>query len=197
MKRELTKTTCKIWHIKDGIRREGPPSDESGDLTGVWGNVDDCKITQEDRKAGIHISELIAADAAVVSKEDADAIAWLKSEIKAYDLRMDNDAKRIAELKVERGEIILTLEAQDLSLAAKDARIAELQDELSDFWWYALQKESVKKSDGWLCPYMGDGEYAGPKLVEIGQAEKHPDKDWYRHIIAAADAAESSANDEE
>ena len=67
-------------------------------------------------------------------------------------------------------------------LAEKDAIIAELQDELSDYWWYALQKESVEKSDGWLCPYMGDGEYAGPKLVEIGQAEKHPDKDWYRVI---------------
>ena len=36
--------------------------------------------------------------------------------------------------------------------------------------------------DGWLCPYMGEGGYAGPKLVEIGQAEKHPDKDWYRAI---------------
>ena len=68
------------------------------------------------------------ADAAVVSKEDADRIAGLESEIKAYDLRMDNDAKRIAELKVERGEIILTLEAQDLSLAAKAVRIAELME---------------------------------------------------------------------
>jgi len=133
----------------------------------------------------------------IALKLERKKVAELVLENRAYDLRMDNDAKRIAELKVERGEIILTLEAQDLSLAAKDARIAELQDELSDFWWYALQKESVKKSDGWLCPYMGDGEYAGPKLVEIGQAEKHPDKDWYRHIIAAADAAESSANDEE
>ena len=133
----------------------------------------------------------------IALKLERKKVAELVLENRAYDLRMDNDGKRIAELKVERGEIILTLEAQDLSLAAKDARIAELQDELSDFWWYALQKESVKKSDGWLCPYMGDGEYAGPKLVEIGQAEKHPDKDWYRHIIAAADAAESSANDEE
>ena len=133
----------------------------------------------------------------IALKLERKKVAELVLENRAYDLRMDNDGKRIAELKVERGEIILTLEAQDLSLAAKSVRIAELQDELSDFWWYALQKESVKKSDGWLCPYMGDGEYAGPKLVEIGQAEKHPDKDWYRHIIAAADAAESSANDEE
>jgi len=37
-------------------------------------------------------------------------------------------ATRITELEVERGEIILTLEAQDLSLAAKDARIAELKE---------------------------------------------------------------------
>ena len=72
-----------------------------GELTGVRGYLDDCEITQEDRRAGIHISELIAADAAVVSKEDADAIERLKSEIKAYDLRMDNDAKRIAELEAE------------------------------------------------------------------------------------------------
>ena len=82
-------------------------------------------------------------------------------------------------------------------LAEKDAIIAELQDELSDYWWYALQKESVEKSDGWLCPYMGDGEYAGPKLVEIGQAEKHPSHNWYRHIIADADAAERETNDAE
>ena len=41
------------------------------------------------------------ADAAVVSKEDADRIAGLESEIKAYDLRMDNDAKRIDELEAE------------------------------------------------------------------------------------------------
>jgi len=67
-------------------------------------------------------------------------------------------------------------------LAEKDAIIAELQDELSDYWWYALQKESGETIDGWLCPYMSEGEYAGPKLVEIGQAEKHPDKDWYRAI---------------
>ena len=67
-------------------------------------------------------------------------------------------------------------------LAEKDAIIAELQDELSDYWWYVLQKESSETIDGWLFPYMSEGEYAGPKLVEIGQAEKHPDKDWYRAI---------------
>ena len=62
MKRELTKTACKVWHIRDGIRREGPPSDVWGDLTGVRGDLDDCEITQEDRKAGIHISELLKRD---------------------------------------------------------------------------------------------------------------------------------------
>jgi len=30
--------------------------------TNVRGDLDDCKITQEDREAGIHISELIAAN---------------------------------------------------------------------------------------------------------------------------------------
>ena len=39
MKRELTKTTCKVWHIKDGIRREGPPSDVRGDLSRVSGDL--------------------------------------------------------------------------------------------------------------------------------------------------------------
>ena len=37
-------------------------------------------------------------------------------------------ATRITKLEVERGEIILTLEAQDLSLAAKAVRIAELME---------------------------------------------------------------------
>ena len=45
----------------------------------------------------------------------------------------------------------------------KDAIIAELQDELSDYWWYALQKESGDKGEGWISPYMSEGEYAGPK----------------------------------
>ena len=74
-------------------------------------------------------------------------------------------------------------------LAEKDAIIAELQDELSDCWWYALQRESVDKGEGWFSPYMSEGEYAGPKLVEIGQAEKHPDKDWYRAIPAQTQGA--------
>ena len=54
-------------------------------------------------------------------------------------------------------------------LAEKDAIIAELQDELSDYWWYALQKESGDKGEGWISPYMSEGEYAGPKRRGRGE----------------------------
>ena len=30
-----------------------------GDVTGLRGNVDDCEITDEDRKAGIDVADLI------------------------------------------------------------------------------------------------------------------------------------------
>ena len=32
----------------------------SGDVTGITGNMDDCEISDEDRKNGININELIA-----------------------------------------------------------------------------------------------------------------------------------------
>jgi hypothetical protein len=31
----------------------------SGDLSGISGNVDDCELTDEDRKRGVHILELV------------------------------------------------------------------------------------------------------------------------------------------
>lgn len=77
-----------------------------------------------------------------------------------------------------------------LQEAARDKRriadllteVESLREELSEHWWYALGQESIDKGDGWLCPYMSEGEYAGPKLVEAGKAEKHPDHDWYRPV---------------
>ena len=31
-----------------------------GDLSGVWGDIDDCELTDEDRKNGINIENLVA-----------------------------------------------------------------------------------------------------------------------------------------
>ena len=121
------------------------------------------------------LSKLYDTIAALTAERDE----W-KAIAQSYDGCLEGIALKLERKKVV--DLVLENRAYDLRMNNDGKRIAELQDELSDYWWYALQKESVKKSDGWLCPYMGDGEYAGPKLVEIGQAEKHPDKDWYRAI---------------
>ena len=70
MLRKLSKSNATTWYYKDGARVPGHPPGVFGDLTGVRGDLDDCEITQEDRKAGIHISELIAADAAESETDD-------------------------------------------------------------------------------------------------------------------------------
>ena len=66
------------------------------------------------------------ADEATRSRIDESAakatrIAGLKSEIKAYDLRMDNDAKRIAELEAELATV-------KESLTTAEATIDKLRD---------------------------------------------------------------------
>ena len=87
MKKKLKKTDSIIYHYKDGKRIKGVPEGISGDLTGVSGNLsgisgdltgvrgdlsgisgdllgvrgdlDECEITQEDRKRGIDVEDLI------------------------------------------------------------------------------------------------------------------------------------------
>ena len=66
MKKKLKKTDSIIYHYKDGKRIKGVPEGISGDLTGVRGDLlgvrgdlDECEITQEDRKRGIDVEDLI------------------------------------------------------------------------------------------------------------------------------------------
>ena len=75
----------RIWHFANDIRFEGAPSGVTGnlsgvrgdlsevrgnlsgvwgDLTGVSGNLDACELTDEDRKRGVDISELIERESA-------------------------------------------------------------------------------------------------------------------------------------
>ena len=59
MKKGLKRIEYNSWHFKDGKKIEGAPSDIRGNLTGIRGNLDDCEITQEDRKIGIKIEDLV------------------------------------------------------------------------------------------------------------------------------------------
>ena len=73
----------------------------------------DAYITELEVERGEIILTLEAQDLSLAAK--ADRIAGLESEIKAYDLRMDNDAKRITELEAERVAVaaLLTETEQD------------------------------------------------------------------------------------
>ena len=87
MKKALTKIENKLYYFIDGVRVEGihkdirgnvsgirgdvsyitgnvsdirgNVSDIRGNVSGIRGDVNDCGITEEDRKKGIDISELI------------------------------------------------------------------------------------------------------------------------------------------
>lgn len=87
MKKALKKIENSTWYSKNGKRVNGVPSDITGNLTGITGNltgirgdltnirgdltgitgdltgirgdVADCELTDEDRKRGINITELI------------------------------------------------------------------------------------------------------------------------------------------
>ena len=60
MLRKLSKSNATTWYYKDGAMVPGHPPGVRGNLTGVSGDLDDCKITQSDRYRGIDISELLA-----------------------------------------------------------------------------------------------------------------------------------------
>ena len=90
MKRTLTKRASNAYYYKDGDRIEGFPDSVGGDpsfisgdltfirgnlsrisgnltgirgnLTRISGNLDDCELTDEDRKRGVDISELLIND---------------------------------------------------------------------------------------------------------------------------------------
>lgn len=60
MKKALTKEIGKIYHYKDGVKVDGVHSDIHGDVSGIRGNIDDCQLTDEERKSGIEIKDIIA-----------------------------------------------------------------------------------------------------------------------------------------
>ena len=59
MEKKLTRVKTNVYFYKNGKKIEGFPPYVSGDLTGVWGDLSDCAITDEDRAAGVDINDLI------------------------------------------------------------------------------------------------------------------------------------------
>lgn len=76
MKRALTKANCGVWFYKDGVRVEGVHEKIMGDVsglsgdvsclrgnvTGLRGDVDDCEISDEERKNGVNVDDLVSED---------------------------------------------------------------------------------------------------------------------------------------
>ena len=76
MQKNLTKVDSNVYYFKDGVRVSGVNdrisgnvSEISGNVSGIYGNVsgisgnlDDCEITEEERKEGIDINDLIKRD---------------------------------------------------------------------------------------------------------------------------------------
>ena len=62
MKKMLTKTDAGLWHYVDGARVEGKNPDMEGNCSDLWGDLDSCEITEEDRSKGLNIAELIEAE---------------------------------------------------------------------------------------------------------------------------------------
>jgi hypothetical protein len=68
MKRSLTRVVpLTLYHFEDGVRKDGPPpgvwgylSGVWGDLTGVRGDIADCGLTDDDRRRGVSVEDLIA-----------------------------------------------------------------------------------------------------------------------------------------
>ena len=67
MKKALTRKNLEKFYFVDGKKIQGTPervwgdlSGVRGDLSGVWGDIDDCELTDEDRKNGINIENLVA-----------------------------------------------------------------------------------------------------------------------------------------
>ena len=66
MKKALKRVEYKIWHFLNGNKVEGAPFGITGNLTGIrgaltsiTGNLSDCELTEEERKRGVSVEELI------------------------------------------------------------------------------------------------------------------------------------------
>ena len=69
MQKNLTKVDSNVYYFKDGVRVSGVNDRIYGNVLGIYGNVsgisgnlDDCEITEEERKEGIDINDLIKRD---------------------------------------------------------------------------------------------------------------------------------------
>ena len=81
MKKALTKSSVSLHHYKDRKRVEGANKRMTGDCSelegnctglrgnctglrgdcsGLWGDLDECDITDEERKRGVDISDLVS-----------------------------------------------------------------------------------------------------------------------------------------
>lgn len=61
MKKALRQKKLTLYYFSDappGVKKEGKNKDMSGDCTGLSGDLDDCEITEEERKEGINIINL-------------------------------------------------------------------------------------------------------------------------------------------
>ena len=60
MKKALTRINSEKFYFVDGKKIQGTPERVRGNLSGVRGDIDDCELTDEDRKNGINIENLVA-----------------------------------------------------------------------------------------------------------------------------------------
>lgn len=49
----------RIWHYSNGGRVDGAHESLSGDATGLRGDVGDCDLSDEERKRGVSVHDLV------------------------------------------------------------------------------------------------------------------------------------------
>ena len=59
MKKALSRVTTKLYHYKGDIKADGTNGEMIGNCTGLRGDLYECDITDDDRKKGIDIAELV------------------------------------------------------------------------------------------------------------------------------------------
>ena len=60
MKPMLTKAAQHpLYYYRSGMRIEGPHPGLRGNVTGLWGDLDDCEITDAERENGIAVATLV------------------------------------------------------------------------------------------------------------------------------------------
>ena len=59
MKKCLNRIVNFIYYIKDEVKISGIHNKISGDVSRISGNVDDAKLTEAERKAGVDILSLV------------------------------------------------------------------------------------------------------------------------------------------